>query len=116
MSEIKLDDTFTELVTFELKDSSAQQELLKCIAAQSEPWIRQCSGFISANLHVSIDGKYLVNYAQWRSKEDWEAFTKNPRYPQLMDAIKEVGPVSVNDRAYSVALILTTAEAPATDK
>ena len=111
MSEIQQGDTFTALVTFELKDASAQQELLECIAAQSGPWIRECPGFISANLHVSEDGRYLVNYAQWRSHEDWQAFTQNARYPELMDAIKSIGPLSVNDRAYSVALVMTASDA-----
>ena len=92
-------------MTFELRDFSAQQELLECIAAQAEAWIKYCPGFISANLHVSEDGKYLVNYAQWRSREAWEAFINDPRYPLLMEAIKPIGPVSVNDRAYSVALV-----------
>lgn len=28
-------------------------------------------GFIGAALHRSSDGKSVVNYAQWHSKEDW---------------------------------------------
>lgn len=28
-------------------------------------------GFTSANLHISLDKTRVVNYAQWRSKEDF---------------------------------------------
>jgi len=35
-------------------------------------------GFVSANLHESLDGTKVVNYAQWRSKEDFEAMFQNP--------------------------------------
>ena len=35
-------------------------------------------GFVSANLHKSLDGTKVVNYAQWRSKEDFEAMLQNP--------------------------------------
>ena len=34
--------------------------------------------FISANLHKSLDGTKVVNYAQWKSKEAFEKMLKNP--------------------------------------
>ena len=40
--------------------------------------MRHQPGFISANLHLSLDKKRIVNYAQWRSKEDFEAMQSNP--------------------------------------
>jgi heme-degrading monooxygenase HmoA len=30
-------------------------------------------GYISANIHRSLDGAHVVNYAQWRSAEDFVA-------------------------------------------
>ncbi|MGH3148690.1 MAG: antibiotic biosynthesis monooxygenase family protein, partial [Rubrobacter sp.] len=35
-------------------------------------------GFVSANLHRSLDGTKVTNYAQWRSREDFEAMLENP--------------------------------------
>lgn len=35
-------------------------------------------GFVSANLHVSEDRTRVVNYVQWRTKEDFEAMCRNP--------------------------------------
>lgn len=40
--------------------------------------MRQRPGFISANLHVSLDRKHVANYAQWRSKGDIEAMMNDP--------------------------------------
>ena len=35
-------------------------------------------GFISANIHRSHDGRRVVNYAQWRSRTDFETMLRNP--------------------------------------
>jgi len=35
--------------------------------------MRQRPGFVSANLHVSVDGQHVANYAQWRSQDDLDA-------------------------------------------
>ena len=34
-------------------------------------------GFVSANIHKSIDGKKLINYAQWLNQESFEQFKNN---------------------------------------
>lgn len=39
--------------------------------------MRRLPGFVSANIHLSYDGKRVVNYAQWRSREDFEAMLGN---------------------------------------
>jgi heme-degrading monooxygenase HmoA len=47
----------------------------------------QLEGFISANLHKSLDGTKVVNYAQWKSKEAFEKMLKNPTaITQMNDA------------------------------
>jgi quinol monooxygenase YgiN len=40
--------------------------------------MRHQPGFISANLHISLDKTRILNYAQWRSKEDFERMLQNP--------------------------------------
>ncbi|NMO90909.1 antibiotic biosynthesis monooxygenase family protein [Actinomycetospora sp. TBRC 11914] len=35
-------------------------------------------GFVSANLHASLDGTRVVNYAQWTSREAYEAALARP--------------------------------------
>src|SRR2546430_9972704 len=44
-----------------------QQELANVLIEATEHTMRQQPGFISANIHTSLDGRHVVNYA--RSEE-----------------------------------------------
>jgi heme-degrading monooxygenase HmoA len=53
-------------------------------------------GFVSANIHKSLDGKHVANYAQWKSAEDFQSMLKNPKAQQHMgkvDKIAKAAPV-----------------------
>jgi heme-degrading monooxygenase HmoA len=52
--------------------------------------MRKQPGFISANLHKSLDGKRIVNDAQWRSREDFEAMQKNSEAEPHMEKAAEI--------------------------
>ena len=34
-------------------------------------------GYVSANIHKSLDGTRVTNYAQWRSREAFETMLEN---------------------------------------
>ncbi len=36
-------------------------------------------GFISANIHKSLDGTKVANYAQWKSRHAFEKIRNNPK-------------------------------------
>ncbi len=40
--------------------------------------MKHMPGFISASIHKIYDGKRVVNYAQWKTREDFEAMTRHP--------------------------------------
>jgi Antibiotic biosynthesis monooxygenase len=42
--------------------------------------------YVSANIHKSLDGTRVTNYAQWRSREAFEAMFGNP---QAIECMKE---------------------------
>jgi quinol monooxygenase YgiN len=56
-----------------------QQRLVEALIEATEKTMRKLDGFVSANIHKSLDGKRVVNYAQWRSKEDFDAMMRNPK-------------------------------------
>ncbi len=58
--------------TFEVAPERAE-ELLELLARATEQVLRHLPGFVSANLHVSLDRTRVANYAQWRSREAYEA-------------------------------------------
>ena len=76
------DHLVTVINVFETKPEQ-QQELI-------DQWIRFVEevtgepGMIGAALHRSTDGTRVVNYAQWRSEEDFENFVQ--KYREQMEA------------------------------
>ena len=56
-----------------------QQRLVEILIEATKRVMSQQEGFISANIHKSIDGTKIVNYAQWKSREAFEKMLKNPR-------------------------------------
>ena len=66
---------------------NGEQELVDLLARATEI-VRRATGFISANLHRSVDGSKVTMYAQWRSIEDYEAMRSNPApLPYLQQAL-----------------------------
>src|SRR3984893_3471877 len=55
-----------------------QQELAHVLIEATEHTMRHLPGFISANIHTSFDGRHVVNYAQWRSRDAFESMLRNP--------------------------------------
>lgn len=112
MSIIDTDDVYVELVTFEVDDSQAQLRLLDELTAQVNAWVKTIPGFISANFHLSLDGKKLFNYAQWRSRAAWETFASDNRRQQIRDAVKLASARHVGGEGYSVARIVGSVSQP----
>jgi len=59
-------------------DPPLQQKLVDTLVEATEMTMKHIPGFISASIHKSYDGTKVVNYAQWKSREDFEAMTRNP--------------------------------------
>jgi len=49
-----------------------QQHLIGAWIRATENTLGRLPGIISASLHRSKDGTRVVNYAQWKSSENWE--------------------------------------------
>ncbi|MBA3656076.1 MAG: antibiotic biosynthesis monooxygenase [Gemmatimonadaceae bacterium] len=63
-----------------------QAELAELLVAATDETMRHLPGFISASIHRSLDGTRVVNYAQWRSQEEFSAMQKNPKAAPHMKA------------------------------
>jgi heme-degrading monooxygenase HmoA len=55
-----------------------QAELAQLLSEVTDGEIRRQPGFVSVSVHSSVDGKRVVNYAQWASKADFESFMRAP--------------------------------------
>jgi quinol monooxygenase YgiN len=79
----------TLINTFIVKPEN-QEELIGLLDAATERVMRFRPGFISASIHRSLDGKRVVNYAQWRSKADVEAMLSEPACREHMAQVAEL--------------------------
>ncbi|MBO0840022.1 MAG: antibiotic biosynthesis monooxygenase [Sciscionella sp.] len=61
-----------------------QRELVDLLVRATEEVMRHLPGFISANIHASIDGTRVVNYAQWQSADAFQAMLDNPTAKEHM--------------------------------
>ena len=88
-------DYFTMINTFEVDPENAEQ-LVDVLHEASGP-ISKLPGFVSANLHLSLDRKRVVNYVQWRTRADFDAMQNNPEVrphmKQAADLAKSFEPV-----------------------
>jgi heme-degrading monooxygenase HmoA len=82
-------DYITQITTAELDDGQ-QDELLRLMTERARFMATQ-PGFISISLHRSLDGKRIVNYVQWASREELIAAH---RTPEFRDKWPQVGRVA----------------------
>lgn len=83
-----------------------QSELVQLLADATEKVMRRQPGFVSVNIHRSVDGNRVLNYAQWASKEDFERMMKNP---EAQAQIKQFAALakSVSPAVYQVSSVHT---------
>ncbi|HKP62971.1 MAG TPA: antibiotic biosynthesis monooxygenase family protein [Polyangiales bacterium] len=67
-----------------------QDELVRLLEQATGEIMRQQPGFVSANIHKSLDGRHVANYAQWSSKADFERMLQNPEAQQHMGRAREI--------------------------
>jgi heme-degrading monooxygenase HmoA len=67
-----------------------QARLVKAWQRGTDDLMRHLPGFISANIHRSLDGTKVINYAQW---ETADAFTASLRNPDVIAYFSELGQI-----------------------
>lgn len=78
-----------------------QRELVLLLEQATEDVMRYRPGFVSASIHASQDGQRVLNYAQWRSREDFEAMLADPAARAHM---AEITAIATSDpRLYDVS-------------
>lgn len=74
MPSITEDGAFTVIIEFDV-DPTRQEQLVEAVADEVARTFPTHTGFLSASFHASLDGRRVVNYAQWTSREAWEQAT-----------------------------------------
>ena len=82
-------DVVTLVNVFTVKPEN-QQPLIDALIEATETVISKLPGYVSANFHRSLDGTRVVTYAQWRTREDFEAMLQNPGAQQHLQLTAEL--------------------------
>ena len=82
-------DVLTLVNVFSVRPEN-QQKLVDMLVEATDKTMRKLPGFLSASIHRSLDGTRVVNYAQWRSKTDFDAMRQNPAAQPHMAAVAAI--------------------------
>ena len=86
MSTIEKGNRVLTLINVFTVEPEKQQALVTLLIEATEQTMKHLPGFVSANIHRSLDGKKVVNYAQWDSMDEFEAMRKSPQATPHMQA------------------------------
>jgi quinol monooxygenase YgiN len=68
-----------------------QQSLVAVLMEGTEALMSRRPGYISASIHVSKDGRRVINYSQWKSLEEIEAMRQHPDVGPYMKRVAGLG-------------------------
>ena len=77
-----------------------QEELMRVLRELTEA-ARRLPGFRSARLHRSLNGRHVVNYAEWDGVAAWRAMVRDPSVQAHMGRVVAIA--TFQPHAYEVA-------------
>ena len=95
MATLAVNNKITTVIVIFSVEPERQQELVDAIAEFVET-VKQQPGFVSANIHKSIDGTKVANYAQWQSQADYQNFIDNAEVQQKAAKLREFNPPDIH--------------------
>ena len=101
MTTIATDNDVVTLVNVFSVEPAKQQAVIDVLVEATRAVMNRLPGFVSANIHRSLDGVKVVNYAQWKRASDFEAMLKNPEAQGHMRTATDLA-ISVEPHLYSV--------------
>jgi heme-degrading monooxygenase HmoA len=84
MVTISKDNDVVTLINVFTVQPGHQQSLVDVLVNATQTVMRHQPGYVSVNIHKSLDGTRVTNYAQWRSQEAFEAMLRNSEAAEHM--------------------------------
>src|SRR5262249_95225 len=110
MATIATDQDVVSLVNVFTVSPERQQRLADLLVEATMRVMNRLPGYVSANIDRSRDGTRVVNYAQWRRVEDFEAMLRDPTAREHMQSALKVA-TSVEPHLYEVVFVDQASEA-----
>src|SRR6476620_3767684 len=86
MTRINVGDSPVTLINVFTVQPEKADELVMLLDEATQQVMRFQPGFVSANIHRSLSGRHVANYAQWRTMKDFESMQRNPVAKEHMSA------------------------------
>jgi quinol monooxygenase YgiN len=87
---IDKENDIVTLVNVFTVDPANQKKVVDMLVEATAKTMQHLPGFVSASIHKSLDGVRVVNYAQWRSRQDFEKMRNNPAAQKHMRPLMEI--------------------------
>ncbi len=104
MTTITANKNMVTLINVFTVQPENQQRLVDLLTEATKLAMKKQPGYISANIHKSLDGTRVTNYAQWRSKDDFEAMLQNPEAAKHMKEASQLA-IKIEPHLYEVSFI-----------
>ncbi|HEY1180001.1 MAG TPA: antibiotic biosynthesis monooxygenase family protein [Phytomonospora sp.] len=108
MTTIAADSPVVTLINVFTVEPDRQEELVEALETATTGLMRTIDGFVSANIHASLDGVRVTNYAQWESEAHFEAMLADPQVREHLAATREIA-TSFEPHLYRVRSVHTGA-------
>src|SRR5262245_8444745 len=87
---IRSDAGVTTLVNVFVVEPDDQEKLIQVLREGTETLFSKQPGYISTSFHKSKDGRRVINYGQWRTAKDIEAFRSKPEIGEYFKRVREL--------------------------
>jgi Antibiotic biosynthesis monooxygenase len=88
---IRANDGVVTLINVLSVDPENQQRLVGVLKDGTEALMSKRDGYIAASIHISKDGRRVINYSQWRTVKDIEAMRQHPDTAPYMKRVAGLG-------------------------
>ena len=112
MTTIDRDRPIVTLINVFSTQPADQQKVVDLLREMNETIYRAQPGYLTTNLHKSLDGVKVVNYSQWRTRADFDTLTPQ-QLPALVPYFQSLSTLcsAVEPHLYEVVLVDEAAEA-----
>jgi len=90
MTTISPDQDVMTLINVFTVDPERCDELVQVLVDATAETMRHLEGFVSANIHRSLDGSRVVNYAQWATMDAFMDMLDRPEVKPHLDRAAEL--------------------------
>jgi heme-degrading monooxygenase HmoA len=104
MPHIRTDNQPVTQITIVEPEPGKQAEALALMAERAR-FMAEQPGFISISLHRSLDGRRIVNYLQWQSRDLLQSAHKQPGFRKEWDRFDSLTD-EIDPHLYEVAQVM----------